>query len=39
MLVAESSSAVTFVSLTVCLFGHEVGNHVGCGGEGGGDIN
>jgi hypothetical protein len=35
---AENSSAVTLVSQALCLFGHEVGNHVGCGGERGCDI-
>jgi hypothetical protein len=36
VLVAESSSAVTFVSQALCLFCHEVGDRVG--GEGGCDI-
>ena len=38
MLVAESTSAVTFVCPALCLFGHEVGDHVGRRSESGGDI-
>jgi len=38
VLVAESSSAVTLVRQALCLLGHEVGNHVGCGVEDGRDI-
>jgi len=38
---AESTSAVTFVCQTLfelCLFGHEVGDHIWRRSEGGGDI-
>jgi hypothetical protein len=38
VLAAKNSSAVSFVGQALCLFSHEVGNHVGCWGEGGCDI-
>ncbi len=37
-LVAESTSAVTLLCQTLCLFGHEVGDHVRRRSQGGGDI-
>jgi hypothetical protein len=38
VLVAERASAVTFMCQTLSLFGHEVGDHIRCGGKSGSNI-
>jgi hypothetical protein len=38
MLVAECASTVAFMCQALSLFGHEVGDHIRRGGEGGGNV-